>query len=118
MLTSLRPSPAKRWPRGQRFLLSPRGVEVEAAYRVAIQEVRALGRDALEVAQSRWATPLGLEGHDGVVLSELRPGRRSLPELTHALEVCGTTPGQVRDAVDRLVERGMVEPVPSVREAA
>lgn len=118
MLSSLRSPPAKRWPRGQRFLLSSLGVVAEAAYRAAIQEVRALGRDALDLAQSRWAAPLGLEGLDGVVLSELRPGKRSLSELSQALEVCGTTPGQVREAVDRLVERGMVEPTPSVREAA
>lgn len=118
MLTSLKPSTAKRWPRGQRFHLSARGAEVEATHRSAVQEVRALGRDALDLAQRRWAEPLGLEPCDGVVLSELRPGKLSLSELSKGLEVCGTTPTQVRDAIDRLAARGMVEPVPVAREAA
>ncbi len=118
MLSSPTPSPAKRWPRGQRFLLSARGTDVEAAYQAAIQEVRALGRDALDLAQRRWSEPLGLETCDGVVLSELRPGKRSLADLSKSLEVCGTTPAQVRDAVDRLVARGMVEPISVAREAA
>jgi len=118
MLSSLKPGPGKRWPRGQRFLLSARGAEVETAYRAAVLEVRALGREALELAQKRWAEPLGLEARDGVVLSELRPGKRSLSELSKTLEVCGTTAPQVRDAVDRLVARGLVEPTPAARVVA
>jgi len=118
MLSSPSPSPAKRWPRGQRFLLSLRGTEVEAAYQAAIREVRALGRGALDVAERRWSEPLGLMACDGVVLSELRPAKRSLAELSKSLEVCGTTPTQVRDAVDRLVAAGLVEPAPVAREAA
>jgi len=116
MLSSLNSSPS-RWPRGQRFVLSVRGAEVEASYRAAIQEVRALGREALELAEKRWAGPLGLEAWDGVILSELRPGKRSLPDLARALEVCGTSAKQLRDSVDRLVAKGMVEPTPLLRES-
>lgn len=114
MLSTRDPHPARRWPRGQRFLLSARGAEAEAAYRAAILEVRAMGRNALELAQKRWAEPLGLESCDGLLLSELRPGKRSLSELSKALEVCGTTAPQVRDRIARLVARGLVEPIPAV----
>jgi len=117
MLSSLNPPPGKRWPRGQRFLLSARGAEVEAAYRTAVQDVRAQGREALELAERRWADPLGLEPCDGVVLSELRPAKRSLPDLFRALEECGIPAPKVREAIERLVTRGMVEPV-LLREAA
>jgi DNA-binding GntR family transcriptional regulator len=50
-----------------------------------------------------------------VVLSELRPGKRSLAELSRTLEVCGTSPDQIRAAVGRLVQRGLVDALPMVR---
>jgi hypothetical protein len=112
MFSAPQPTHARRWPRGQRFGLSVQGVEAEAAYRAAVQDVRSLGRDALSLAEKRWAEPLGLVSGDGVVMAQIRPGRRSLADLGHALEDCGTAPTQIRESVDRLVERGFVEPLP------
>jgi hypothetical protein len=117
MLTSLKSPAGKRWPRGTRFSLSERGIQAEGAYRTAVQEVRAQGRPALESAQRSWATPLGLVHADGVILSELRSGRHSLSELCSALETCGITQAEVREAVDRLVSAGMVEPAPPSPQA-
>jgi len=112
MFSAPQPVHARRWPRGQRFGLSARGVDAEAAYRAAVQDVRSLGRDALTLAEKRWAEPLGLSPCDGVVMAEIRPGRRSFADLGHALQDCGTVPAQIRESVDRLVEHGFVEPLP------
>lgn len=117
MLSSLKSLAGKRWPRGTRFSLSARGIDAEVAYRAAVQEVRAQGRLALESAQRSWATPLGLTHADGVILSELRSGRRSLSDICAALETCGITQAEVRGAVDRLVTAGLVEPAPPPTQA-
>jgi hypothetical protein len=108
MLSSLNTKSSPRWPRGQRFALSPSGTEAEAGYRTALQVVRALGREALESAERRWAEPLGLQPCDGVVLTELRLGELTLPQLRRSLECCGTSEAQTRDALDRLVRAGYV----------
>jgi len=112
MFSAPQPTHARRWPRGQRFGLSAPGIEAEAAYRAAVQDVRSLGRDALTLAEKRWADGLGLSPGDGVVMAEIRPGRRSFADLGQALQDCGTVPAQIRESVDRLVERGFVEPLP------
>jgi len=112
MFSAPQPTHARRWPRGQRFCLSARGIEAEASYRAAVQDVRSLGRDALTLAEKRWAEPLGISPSDGVVMAEIRPGRRSFADLAQALQDCGTVPAQIRESVDRLVEQGFVEPLP------
>lgn len=113
MLESLKPRAGKRWPRGQRFNLSTRGLEAETACRAMVQQARSQGRDALEAAKQAWAAPLGVQPGDGVVLSEVRPGRRSIADVCQALEPCGVTQTEVRDALDRLVDAGMAEPAVS-----
>jgi len=52
------------------------------------------------------------------VMAQIRPGRRSFADLGHALEDCGTPPAQIRESVDRLVERGLVEALPLPGTAA
>jgi hypothetical protein len=118
MLESLKPRGGKRWPRGQRFALSESGVSAHAAYLTAIQDARALGRSPLEAAQASWARGLGVAPGDGVVLSELRGGQRSIAEIARALEGCGTTSVEVKQAIDRLVEAGVVEPSPGPQAVA
>jgi len=117
MLSSLKSPTGKRWPRGTRFGLSARGIEAEVAYRAAVQEARAQGRLALESAQRSWATPLAVTHVDGVILPELRSGRRSIAEICAALEACGISQAEVREAVDRLVAAGLVEPAPPSTQA-
>ena len=113
MLSSLRPSGGRRWPRGQRFSLSPLGVESAAAYREAVVGARAQGRDSLEAAERAWGAPRGLARGDGVVLCQIEPGRCSLSDLYRSLETCGITAAEVKAAVDRLADAGLVEPSPA-----
>jgi hypothetical protein len=117
MLSTLRPRGAHRWPRGQRFRLTEAGLAAETAHAEAIRDARAQGRNALDGAQRRWSEPLGLEPGDGVVLCELKPGRLSLADVAGALENCGSSRGDVKEAVDRLVDRGLVEPLPLPAQA-
>ena len=49
---------------------------------------------------------------DGIVMAEIRPGRRSLADLARSLEACGTPAAQIRESVDRLVEKGLVDALP------
>src|SRR5919204_1341940 len=117
MLESLKPRGGKRWPRGQKFVLSVAGVDAEAAYRDAITAARAQGRTALEGAQRTWAEPLRIEPSDGVVLGELRGGKKSIADVARALEDCGVTQPEVKSAVDRLTDAGLVAPASVPAEA-
>jgi hypothetical protein len=114
MLDSLKPRGGKRWPRGQKFGLSSSGLAAEAAYREAVQGARNQGRSALELAQQAWAAPLGVQPGDGVVLGELRGGRKSISELARALDDCGTTAHEVKSAIDRLADAGLLDPALAV----
>ncbi len=118
MLESLKPRAGKRWPRGQKFMLSAQGTSAENAYREAVQTARAQGRVALDAAQRAWAEPLHVDPIDGVILGELRGGKRSIAELARTLEDCGTSAAEVKSAIDRLVDAGLVEPVPATIAAA
>ena len=118
MLESLKPRGGKRWPRGQKFALSAAGATAEVAYREAIAAARAQGRTALEAAQRGWAEPLRVDAGDGVVLGELRSGKKSIADLARALEDCGVTQAEVKTAVDRLTDAALVEPAVLPAEAA
>jgi len=118
MLESLKPQGGKRWPRGQKFVLSSAGTQAEIACREAVQAARALGRAALTAAQQAWAQPLRVEPSDGVVLGELRAGRKSIAEIARGLEDCGTSLAEVKAAMDRLSDAGLVEPAPTAAAAA
>ena len=111
MLESLKSRGGKRWPRGQKFGLSPAGTAAEERYREAVQAARAQGRNALESAQRGWASPLAVEPGDGVVLGELRGGKKSIADVARGLEECGTTAAEVKSAMDRLADAGLIEPV-------
>lgn len=117
MLESLKPRAGRRWPRGQKFQLTATGIEAETGHALAVREARAGGRTGLEAARQRWAAALELQPCDGVVLTELKPGKRSLADLAAALEDCGATKPEVKDSLDRLVERGLAEPLPLPAQA-
>jgi hypothetical protein len=112
MLESLKARSGKRWPRGQKFTMSTFGNVAEIAYRQAVQSARAQGRNALDAAQRAWAGPFQIEPGDGVVLGELRAGNKSIAEIARGLADCGTSPNEVKAAVDRLAEAGLVAPTP------
>jgi hypothetical protein len=118
MLESLKPRAGKRWPRGQKFSLSQNGIAAEAAYREVVVTARAQGRAVLESAERVWAEPLQLKAGDGVVMGELRNGKKSIADVARALEDCGTTQAEVKAAIDRLSDAGLVEPAPVSATAA
>lgn len=106
------PPAAKRWPRGQKFALSPVGAVAEGDYRAAVQAARASGRNALDTALAAWAAPRGVAPVDGVVLCELSGKRLGLGDLCASLESTGIVAEEVRGAIARLVAAGIVEPLP------
>ncbi|HSN92787.1 MAG TPA: hypothetical protein VLS93_16260 [Anaeromyxobacteraceae bacterium] len=111
-MTDPSPPPGRRWARGQKFTISLSGLPADEARRAAVLEARSAGRAALDAALETWARPHGIRPGDGVVLGELRAERRGLAELARVLEGCGIGPREVREAIDRLVAAGLVEPVP------
>jgi len=102
----------KRWPRGQKFTLTAAGLAAEAAHRDAVNSARASGRTALATALSAWASPLGIEIGDGVLLAELSGKKRGLNDLAESLEDTGIGAAEVKASVDRLVVARLAEPVP------
>jgi hypothetical protein len=118
MLSSLGSRGSPRFPRGQRFSLSASGADAEAAYRLAVQEARGLGREALDAAERRWAESRSVAPCDGVLLGELRGGPRTLPQLARAMECCGTSETDLRTALERLVRAGLVASTAAPRQAA
>lgn len=106
----------KRWPRSQKFRLSPQGTEAGERYREMIATAREgaqEGRRAFDAARTAWALGLTLQPGDGVFLGELLRGAQSIEELLRALEDCGTTRQETHEAVDRLTAAGLMEAVPA-----
>lgn len=102
----------KKWPRGQRFRLTPKGQTAESAYKEAIGVGRrGDGTSSLELMQAAWAQSHGIEPGDGLFITELGQGERTLAELAEGLESCGTSLPQVKAAIERLIESGIVEPL-------
>ncbi len=112
-----KPNTGKRWPRGQKFALSPVGAEAQSAYHAAVLGARASGRAALDSALAAWAAPRGVAPADGAIVAELAGKRLGLPALCEALETTGIAPDEVRAAIGRLVEAGIVDPLPPSRPA-
>ena len=63
----------------------------------------------LTQAEKRWADALGLAPGDGVVMAEIRPGRRSFADLGHALQDCGTVPAQIRESIIHFASRNAMD---------
>jgi hypothetical protein len=112
MLLGNRSTTSKRWPRGQKFMISPSGAAAEEAYRAAVLGARASGRPTLDAALAAWATPRSVTPADGVILTELSGKRLGVAELCDALEGAGIAPEEVRAGIARLVTAGIIEPVP------
>jgi len=112
MLIGKPPTGAKRWPRGQKFSVSPTGAAAEEAYRAAVLAARASGRANLDATLAAWASPRGVAAADGIILAELNGKRLGLAELFTALEGAGIVPEEIRAGIGRLVAAGIVDPVP------
>jgi hypothetical protein len=108
----------KRWPRGQKFKVSPTGERAQDVYCDAVNAARASGRAALETSIAAWASPLLVEPGDGVVLCELAKKQLGVPKLVEALEPTGIGADQVRAGLERLLAAGLVELVPLASQLA
>lgn len=110
------PKPERiRYGRSQKFRLSEKGNEAVQAYEATIAAARrGQGRSEFDAARKAWSTPRGLAPEDAQYLVEFGVAGRTLKETADALRDCGTTPGEVKDATDRLLGFGMLEAVPVV----
>ncbi len=111
-------TPKRRWPRAQRFLLAPSGVDAEAAYRATISASRGQeGRASFDTARATWAVTMKLEPDDGMYLGELASGPKTIEQLTLAVDGSGHTRKQVQAALERLLDAKLIEGnVPQVVE--
>ena len=75
--------PRLAWPRGQKFALTPKGSEVEAAYRSSIAAARTEDgrRDSFDAARAGWASTHQLQPDDGLYLAEVRGGPANLKQI-------------------------------------
>jgi hypothetical protein len=102
-----------RFGRAQKFRLSPKGSEAVSAYSLMVEKARAgAGRAQFDAAREAWSTPRGLTTEDGLFLVEFGVGDRTITEASRNLEDCATAK-EVKAAVERLLECGMLEPVPA-----
>ena len=109
--------PGKRWPRSQKFKLSDKGAQAEASYReMIVKQQTGTGRASFDAARALWAEPLQLQPNDGLFLAELHTGPRTMDELIRALDECGTTRREVKEAVDRMTSIGMIDALPTLEK--
>jgi len=107
-----------RHGRSQKFRLSPKGNEAQASYSEMITTAKdGTGRAQFDAARQGWAAPLGLLSDDGLYLVEFFGEGRTIAEAVRNLDSCGTTPKEVKAAVERLLKNGMLEPVPEAPPA-
>lgn len=102
-----------RFGRAQKFRLSMKGNEAVSAYTLLVEKSRAgMGRAQFDAARSEWSTPRGITSEDGLYLVEFGTGDRTVTEVTRNLEDCASS-REVKAAVERLLDCGMLEPVPA-----
>ena len=105
--------PRLRWPRSQRFLLSPKGGEAEASYRTLIVASRQQeGRASFEAARATWAGQYAVQADDGLYLQEIATKPQNMTQLTTALEVCGKRRVDTIEALGRLFDAGLISTAP------
>ncbi|GHH04112.1 hypothetical protein [Comamonas sp. JC664] len=103
-----------RYGRSQKFQLSAKGTEAVASYSAVIEAAKAgTGRAQFDAARATWGASLGLSAEDGLYLVEFEAGGRTISEAARNLEACDTTAKAVKDAVERLLKCGMLEPLPA-----
>ncbi len=103
--------PRLAWPRGQRFVLTPQGSQVESDYREKIVASRvASGRESFDTARTAWASTHRLQPDDGLYLAELAKGPVNLTQVVDSLFDCGKSKSDAITALKRLIESGLVAP--------
>lgn len=103
------PTPKRRWPRAQRFVLSPKGLDAEALYRSTIVASRASGgRASYDSAREEWASAMGVQPDDGAYLVEVSAGPCGIEDLAKALESSGKKRADAFGALGRLFDAGLI----------
>lgn len=103
-----------RYPRSQKFRLSPKGAEAVEAYEITIAQARSgHGRSEFDAARKAWGIPRGLAPEDAQYLVEFGVAGHTLKETAEALRDCGPSPQDVKEATERLISFGMLEAVPA-----
>jgi hypothetical protein len=103
-----------RYGRSQKFRLSAKGLEALRAHQesVASQRTGPGGRAAFDAARSAWSAALGLQPDDSLYLVEFGASGLTIHDATAALRDCGPTQKDVKEATTRLLQVGILEPVP------
>jgi hypothetical protein len=100
----------QRWPRSQRFQLSPLGREAGHAFKEVLEASRSeSGRASFDAARDAWAAKLTLQPTDALYFAELEGKTCTLDDMTKSLDGCGPRKQDVKDAITRLVEAKMIE---------
>lgn len=103
-----------RYGRAQKFRLSLKGTEAVTSYSAMIEVAKAgSGRAQFDAARAKWGASFGLGSEDGLYLVEFEAGGRTVAEAARNLEGCDTSAKTVKDAVERLLKCGMLEPLPA-----
>lgn len=111
---SIPPPRPRRWPRSELFRLSERGQQAAQAYLDAIVASREEGgRRSFDDARLAWAVERDVKPEEGLTLREFVDGPLSLIECTARLQGCGPDKKSLQASLLRLIERDLVEPVPS-----
>ena len=66
------------------------------------------GRVAFDAARKTWAESLKVQPDDGLFLGEVRNGPSALDQVVAALEGCGKTKTDAIEALERLVDAGLI----------
>ncbi len=106
-----------RFGRSQKFRLTATGTDAASSYTEMIEAARkGSGRSDFDAARKAWAAPLGLASEDGLFLVEFGKDGRTLQEAAANLDGCGTAAKEVKVALERLMEKGLLEAVPAPPE--
>lgn len=104
--------PRLKWPRSQRFILSPSGRGAFQSWQEALAAAQGQGKTAFDSAQQAWAKSAGVQPDDVTVLSELADSQgKRLEDVVAALQDVGASREQVKSAVERLYSAQLVDPV-------
>ncbi len=101
-----------RWGRAQKFRLTGKGTDAERSLREGLAaSQQGNGRVAFDAAREGWAKTFGVQSDDGQVIAELSGPPLKLESIMTALEHTGASRDQVKDALERLFQAKLVEPV-------
>ena len=73
------------------------------------------GRRAFDDARARWSEEFGVTAEDALCMREMVPGATTLVALVEQLDGCGPDRKQVKEALERMLEKGLITPIENAR---